>query len=799
MALTYLQSTNSPSDLTTYTFSSQNLGTAASDRYIIVAVGARKSGATTSISSVTVAGITATQVIQQANNVTNTNIAGIYIAAVPTGTTGNVVVTFGAGMVRCAIDTYRATGINPTAFDALASIAGNPSVALDIPANGGAIGFGATAAATSATWTGLTERSDTSVETFSTFSGGSDDGMSAETNRSVTITFGSSSESVGVFASWELATVSVVPQDVSMTTGLGAATIELEGTTMSTYYFDGHNGIFDLEGVWSNDSYAFDGNASTATSATTSTNGNLLTATNLLQGSGTNATGSGGSIVQVRTRIRGDSQQRNVSANVRDGSDTNTILGSPTKSGSVTDGAWVVLDAPTGGWTWDKVQGLYVQLAATGSTPPESYAAVSIIDVEVAYFEAESVELSPDDLAIATGEDSLTITQAQDITVQDVAVNVSEDGNTIAQNHVIGTTDIGIALSEDTNTITQVHQIGPAGFGVGLSLDTTTTQETGFILTPAILALGVGVDSATIAQVHAIVIADVSIGGSIDSTTASESGYVLAVQDIEVGPAVDGTVIAQAHHLGPADLGVGSKLDATSIAQLHQMATQDMSVGTALDTASIAQVYQIDSDAIGVGAYIAATTAEVGVIAIHTADIMVSSGVDDTTLTQVHQVVPNHVGLSLREDAVAVGQAHSLVTADIGIGTTADGAALSILYNLSTGDLALGLLVDAINLSQHHMIYTFDMTLALHPDIAVVLGPGKVHGIPTVLTSSPSLQTMPDRSPMPLSTESSAVGLGGQDRATRLSDAAEVTVMSSGTEVLLTNHSDVTILRSRRK
>jgi len=202
MDIQYLQSAPDTSDTNAYTFSSQNLGTAASDRYIIVVAVARKAGASTTLSSISVGGVSATIVKQATNNVSNTDVAGVAIAAVPTGTTGDIVVTWGATMVRCAIMAYRATGIDATAYDSDSSLSGNPSVSLDIPANGFAIGGGLTAASTTTSWTGLTEDADGTLESFVTYSSASQSFVSAETGRTITMTFGSSTESVGVFASW---------------------------------------------------------------------------------------------------------------------------------------------------------------------------------------------------------------------------------------------------------------------------------------------------------------------------------------------------------------------------------------------------------------------------------------------------------------------------------------------------------------------------------------------------------------------------------------------------------------------
>lgn len=200
--VSFLQAAASTADTNSYTFSAQNLGTAAADRYIIVGPTARKATGSTTITGITVGGIAATITRQRTHSASNVNVAGIALALVPTGTSGDVVVTFGATMVRSSIGLWRATGINPTAFDSDDSIAAAPTVNLDTPANGFAIGVAGTAANTTATWTGLTEKFDAVAEASLCYTGASDSFVSANTGRTMTCTFGANTESVGVFASW---------------------------------------------------------------------------------------------------------------------------------------------------------------------------------------------------------------------------------------------------------------------------------------------------------------------------------------------------------------------------------------------------------------------------------------------------------------------------------------------------------------------------------------------------------------------------------------------------------------------
>tara|TARA_R110002126_G_scaffold55235_1_gene148676 strand:+ start:247 stop:1356 length:1110 start_codon:yes stop_codon:yes gene_type:complete len=154
-----------------YTFSSQALGTAASDRLIVVSSD-NYDGTT---SGITVAGVAATAVIQASG--TNSR-AGLWQAAVPSGTTGDIVVTLGAGNDRLGIGVWAIYGAanssaNDTATDEDSS---DPlTVSMDCPANG--VMICAAAAHTTGTkgysWTNLTENFDAVIKAATQHTGAS--------------------------------------------------------------------------------------------------------------------------------------------------------------------------------------------------------------------------------------------------------------------------------------------------------------------------------------------------------------------------------------------------------------------------------------------------------------------------------------------------------------------------------------------------------------------------------------------------------------------------------------------------
>lgn len=204
MPLSFLTSAGSATDLTTYTFSDQTFGTASSDRYIVLTINSRDAGENNpQVSSVTIGGVSASIVVQDVNQATNANISAIAIAAVPTGETGDVVITFNTEVLRCVIALYKVTELyQTTPSDTDSSTASSPSVSLDIPAKGFSIATACTASDSGTfSWTGLTENHDSIVE-FLTASSASSEFISQQSGLTITATPNTSSNQVGVFASW---------------------------------------------------------------------------------------------------------------------------------------------------------------------------------------------------------------------------------------------------------------------------------------------------------------------------------------------------------------------------------------------------------------------------------------------------------------------------------------------------------------------------------------------------------------------------------------------------------------------
>lgn len=204
--IVYLSNASDTTTQTTFTFSSVGLGAAASDRYIIVSVAARKAGTGGTISSVTVGGETATIITQITNSGdSNSHVAGLAIAHVTSGTTGDIVVTMNTDHLRMAIGVWRAVSLSsPTPHDYGSSTATNPTYDIDVLAGGFVVGMASTSNTSTFSWTGIDEDFDTSPHTFLAHSGAHTIFDTEQTNLTVTATPSTSANPAGVFASWEV-------------------------------------------------------------------------------------------------------------------------------------------------------------------------------------------------------------------------------------------------------------------------------------------------------------------------------------------------------------------------------------------------------------------------------------------------------------------------------------------------------------------------------------------------------------------------------------------------------------------
>lgn len=194
---------------TVYTFTSQSLGVADSTRKVVIEASAVGTTASSrSISTLTVGGVSATPVIAQKGTTPSTDdhyATELWQADVPTGTTGNVVVTWNAAMSQCGIGVYRVIGATSAANDTGSNYSATSNLladTLNIPAGGIAIAGNGTDGTATTTWVGVTEDHDGVVEGDQVYSGASDEFATQQTGLTISANPTSGSRHRLVMASW---------------------------------------------------------------------------------------------------------------------------------------------------------------------------------------------------------------------------------------------------------------------------------------------------------------------------------------------------------------------------------------------------------------------------------------------------------------------------------------------------------------------------------------------------------------------------------------------------------------------
>lgn len=173
LTVTNTASATDAADATTHTYSSQSIGAAATDRYIVVGASARSGTSGRTITDVTIGGVPAMQLIQRSGDGSGSNIVGLYILNVPAGTTADIVVTYSGSVNRGAIVVSRVIGtVSTLPHDTASDGAGDPLFAtIDILAGGVGIAMQYGGINSATTWTGLANDVDIPMEGFNRSSG----------------------------------------------------------------------------------------------------------------------------------------------------------------------------------------------------------------------------------------------------------------------------------------------------------------------------------------------------------------------------------------------------------------------------------------------------------------------------------------------------------------------------------------------------------------------------------------------------------------------------------------------------
>lgn len=144
-------------DNSSVTFSSFAFGAAAAGRQIVVGIAQTEpTGTVPSITSVTIGGVTATQLFSYQSAGAQGAVA-IYAAAVPSGTSGNIVVNYSDSMKTTSVFLWRVTGADISApHDTATDYNSDPLTAsIDCEAGGAIFAIFGSRDSTSGSWSGV--------------------------------------------------------------------------------------------------------------------------------------------------------------------------------------------------------------------------------------------------------------------------------------------------------------------------------------------------------------------------------------------------------------------------------------------------------------------------------------------------------------------------------------------------------------------------------------------------------------------------------------------------------------------
>lgn len=187
--VTYLSLNTDETNGASYTVSGASLGAAASDRYIVIIVSSVSTSGVNSVSSATIGGVSATEVISQSSN----PIAlAMFIANVPTGTTGDIVANFGATSDYHSIAVWSVSGLDSTtAVDSDGNTTASTGVTMTSLDGGVVIGGIFSADPVAVSWSGASEDYETTIDSgLREISGASGSTMAAGVTLTPTLTGG---------------------------------------------------------------------------------------------------------------------------------------------------------------------------------------------------------------------------------------------------------------------------------------------------------------------------------------------------------------------------------------------------------------------------------------------------------------------------------------------------------------------------------------------------------------------------------------------------------------------------------
>jgi len=195
-SVTFLGSAVDGTNAASHTFSSKTFGDASASRVIAVAISSSGVTSNATISSVTIGGVSATRRVG-GSPTSGGLVIEIWSASVPTGTSGDIVVTHSGTKDHCGIGWWRLTSVGSVSVtDATVGSDTSPYTAtIDVTAGGVVLAMATGNSAATFTWSGggIAENYDGTIEGNYTHSGASE--LSASGGSGVTYTATASADS----------------------------------------------------------------------------------------------------------------------------------------------------------------------------------------------------------------------------------------------------------------------------------------------------------------------------------------------------------------------------------------------------------------------------------------------------------------------------------------------------------------------------------------------------------------------------------------------------------------------------
>jgi len=197
VSVTYITNAVDATNGSSFSFTSTSFGPAAADRKIVIGVSSENGGSgERTISALTVGGVSATQLVRS-YQAGNDCVAELWIATVPTGTSGTVAITWSGSVRACGIGVWAVNGASSTAFDTASnsqtSSISAVAVTTSCEAGGviiGMVGGGQANPVSSYSWSNANEDFDATVDAGdrATHSGASNAYAAAQSSLAITVT-----------------------------------------------------------------------------------------------------------------------------------------------------------------------------------------------------------------------------------------------------------------------------------------------------------------------------------------------------------------------------------------------------------------------------------------------------------------------------------------------------------------------------------------------------------------------------------------------------------------------------------